>query len=45
MTVLIHEILYLANHLFTFNTLTPPPPLLIPHRHPAILEFLMPLRK
>ena len=44
MTVLIHEILYLANQLWCFNFLTPPTPLILPHRLPAFLESLMPLK-
>ena len=43
-TVLIHEILYLANQLWCFDFLTPPTPLIIPHRLPAFLESLMPLK-
>ena len=43
-TVLIHEILYLANQLWCFDFLTPPTPLIIPHRLPAYLESLMPLK-
>ena len=43
-TVLIHEILYLANQLWCSDFLTPPTPLIIPHRLPAFLEFLMPLK-
>ena len=40
-TVLIHEILYLANHLWSFDFLSPPTPLIIPRRLPAILESLI----
>ena len=43
-TVLIHEILYLANQLWCSNFLTPRTPLIIPHRLPAFLESLMPLK-
>ena len=43
-TVLIHEILYLANQLWCIVFLTPPTPLIIPHRFPAFLESLMPLK-
>ena len=43
-TVLIHEILYLANQLWCSDFLTPPTPLIIPHRLPAFLESLMPLK-
>ena len=43
-TVLIHEILYLANQLWCIDFLTPPTPLIIPHRLSAFLESLMPLR-
>ena len=43
-TVLIHEILYLANQLWCIDFLTPPTPLIIPHRLPAFLESLMPLK-
>ena len=42
--VLIHEILYLANQLWCSDFLTPPTPLIIPHRLPAFLESLMPLK-
>ena len=42
--VLIHEILYLANQLWCSDFLTPPTPLIIPHRLPAFLEYLMPLK-
>ena len=42
--VLIHEILYLANQLWCFDFLTPLTPLIIPHRLPAFLESLMPLK-
>ena len=37
-TVLIHEILYLANQLYCSDFLNPPTPLIIPHRLPAFLE-------
>ena len=43
-TVLIHEILYLANQLWSIDFLTPPTPIIIPHRLPAFLESLMPLK-
>ena len=43
-TVLIREILYLANQLWCFNFLTPPTPLIIPHRLLASLESLKPLK-
>ena len=43
-TVLIDEILYLANQLWCSDFLTPPTPLIIPHRLPAFLESLMPLK-
>ena len=43
-TVLIYEILYLANQLWCSDFLTPPIPLIIPHRLPAFLESLMPLK-
>ena len=43
-TILIHEILYLANQLWCSDFLTPPTPLIIPHRLPALLESLMPLK-
>ena len=43
-TVLFHEILYLANQLWCSDILTPPTPLIIPHRLPAFLESLMPLK-
>ena len=43
-TVFIHEILYLANQLWCIDFLTPPTPLIIPHRLPAFLESLMPLK-
>ena len=43
-TILIHEILYLANQLWCFDFLTPPRPLIIPHRLPAFLESLMLLK-
>ena len=44
-TVLIHEILYLANQLWCSDFLTPPTRLIIPHRLPAFLESLMPRKK
>ena len=44
MTVLIHEILYLANQLWCSDFLTPSTPLIIPHRLPVFLESLMPLK-
>ena len=43
-TVLIREILYLANQLWCSDFLTPPTPLIIPYRLPAFLESLMPLK-
>ena len=43
-TVLIHEILYLANQLRCNDFLTPPTPLIIPYRLPALLESFMPLK-
>ena len=43
-TVLIHEILYLANQLWCSDFLTPPIPLIIPHKLYAFLESLMPLK-
>ena len=43
-TVLIHEILYLANQFWCSHLLTPPTPLFIPHRLPAFLESLLPLK-
>ena len=43
-TVLIHEILYLANQLWCSDLLTPPTPLITPHRLPAFIESLMPLK-
>ena len=43
-TVLIHEILYLANQLWCSDFLTPPILLIIPQRLPAFLESLMPLK-
>ena len=42
--VLIHEILYLADQFWCSDFLTPPTPLIIPHRLPAFLESLMPLK-
>ena len=43
-TVLIHEILHLANQLWCSDFLTPLTPLIIPHRPPAFLESLMILK-
>ena len=43
-TFLIHEILYLANQLWCSDFLTPPTPLIIPHRLPVFLESLLPLK-
>ena len=43
-TVLIHEILYLANQLWCSDFLTPPKRLIFPHRLPAFLESLVPLK-
>ena len=43
-TVLIHEILYLANQLWCIDFLTLSTLLIIPHRPPAFLESLMPLK-
>ena len=43
-TVLIHENIYLANQLWCSDFLTPPTPLIIPHRLPASLDSLMPLK-
>ena len=40
-SVLIHEILYLANQVWCIDFLTLPTPLIIPHRLPAFLESLM----
>ena len=40
--VLIHEIFYLDNQLWYSDILTPPTPLIIPHRLPAILEYRIP---
>ena len=37
-------ILYLANQLWCSDSLTPQTPLIIPHRLPAFLESLMPLK-
>ena len=34
----------LANQLWWYDFLTPPTPLIIPHRHPVFLESLMPLK-
>ena len=42
--VIIHEILNLANQLWYSDFLTPPTPIIIPHRLPAFLESLMPLK-
>ena len=42
--VLINEIHYLANQLWCSDFLTPPTPLIIPHRLPAFIESLMPLK-
>ena len=42
-TVLIHKILSLANQLWWSDFLTPPTPLINPHRHTAFRESLMPL--
>ena len=43
-TVLIHEILYLTHQLWCSDFLTSPTLLIIPHRLPAFLESLMPLK-
>ena len=43
-TVPIHEILYLANQMWCSDFLTPPTPLVIPHRLPGFLESLMLLK-
>ena len=43
-TVLIQEIIYLATQLWCYDFLTPPTPLIIPHRLTAFLESLMPLK-
>ena len=43
-TVLIHEILYLAYQLWCIDFLTTPTLLIIPHRLPAFLESLLPLK-
>ena len=43
-TVLIHEILYLANQLWCSDFVTPLTPLIIPHRLPAFLESLITLK-
>ena len=43
-TVLIYEILYLADQLWCSDLLTPSKPLIIPHRLPAFFESLMPLK-
>ena len=43
-TVLIDEILYMANQLWCSDFLTPPTPLIIPQRLPVFLESLMPLK-
>ena len=42
MTVLIHEVFYLANQLWFSDFRTPPTPLIIPHRLRTFLESLMP---
>ena len=42
--VLIHEILYMANQLWRSDFLTPPTPVIIPHRLPAFVESLMLLK-
>ena len=34
----------LVNQLWCIDFLTPPTPLIIPHRHPAFLKSLMPLK-
>ena len=43
-TVLIHEILYLANQLSCSDFLTPPTPFITPHILPTFLEYLLPLK-
>ena len=43
-TILIHGILYLANQLWCSDFLTPLTLLIIPHRLPAFLKSLMPLK-
>ena len=43
-TVLIYEILYLANQQWCSDFLTPPTPLIIPNRFPAFFESLLPLK-
>ena len=43
-TVLIHEILYLAHQRWCSDFLTPPTPLIITHRLPTFVEFLMQLK-
>ena len=43
-TVLIHEILYLAHQLWCSDFLTPPTPLIIPHRLPGSFESLILLK-
>ena len=43
-TVLIHEILYLANQLWCSDFLTPSTPLIIPLTLPAFLEWLIPVK-
>ena len=44
-TVLIYEMLYLANQLWCSDFFTPPTALIIPHRLPALLESLVPRKK
>ena len=43
-TVFMHELLYFANQHWCSDFLTPPTPLIIPHRLSAFLESLMPLK-
>ena len=43
-TVLIHEILYLSNQLWCIDFLTPPTPLITPHRLRTFLKSLIPLK-
>ena len=43
-TLLILEILYLANQLWCSDYMTPPTPLIIPHRLPAVIESFLPLK-